>query len=41
MEEAAMQKLAQNLDKVQDAIAGKTIRKVIVVKGQLVNLVVG
>jgi leucyl-tRNA synthetase len=41
MEEAAMQELAQNLDKVQEAIAGKTIRKVIVVKGKLVNLVVG
>jgi leucyl-tRNA synthetase len=41
MEEAAMQELAQNLDKVKEAIAGKTIRKVIVVKGKLVNLVVG
>jgi leucyl-tRNA synthetase len=41
MEEAAMQELAQNLDKVQEAIAGKSIRKVIVVKGKLVNLVVG
>jgi leucyl-tRNA synthetase len=41
MEEAAMQELAQNLVKVQEAITGKTIRKVIVVKGKLVNLVVG
>ncbi|QGQ95679.1 leucine--tRNA ligase [Paenibacillus psychroresistens] len=41
MEEAAMQELAQNLDKVKEAISGKTIRKVIVVKGKLVNLVVG
>jgi leucyl-tRNA synthetase len=41
MEEAAMQELAQNLDKVQEAMAGKNIRKVIVVKGKLVNLVVG
>jgi leucyl-tRNA synthetase len=41
MEESAMQELAQNLDKVKEAIAGKTIRKVIVVKGKLVNLVAG
>jgi leucyl-tRNA synthetase len=41
LEETAMQELAQNLDKVQDALAGKTIRKVIVVKGKLVNLVIG
>jgi leucyl-tRNA synthetase len=41
MEESAMQELAQNLIKVQEAMAGKTIRKVIVVKGKLVNLVVG
>jgi leucyl-tRNA synthetase len=41
MEEAAMQELAQNLIKVQEAMAGKMIRKVIVVKGKLVNLVIG
>ncbi|MEX2461790.1 MAG: leucine--tRNA ligase [Paenibacillaceae bacterium] len=41
MEEAAMQVLAHNLIKVQEATAGKTIRKVIVVKGKLVNIVVG
>lgn len=39
--EAEMQELAQNLDKVKEAAAGKTIRKVIAVKGKLVNLVVG
>lgn len=41
MEESAMQELAQDLNKVQEAMAGKAIRKVIVVKGKLVNLVVG
>ena len=41
MEEAAMQETALALDKVKEAIAGKTVRKVIVVKGKLVNLVVG
>ncbi|MNI10673.1 Leucine--tRNA ligase [compost metagenome] len=41
MEEAAMEELALGLDKVKDVIAGKTIRKPIVVKGKLVNLVVG
>ncbi|MBO9609092.1 MAG: leucine--tRNA ligase [Paenibacillaceae bacterium] len=41
LEEAAMQEQALALDKVKDAIAGKTIRKTIAVKGKLVNLVVG
>jgi len=41
MEEEAMQSLAQTLPKVQEMIAGKTIRKAIVVKGRLVNFVVG
>jgi leucyl-tRNA synthetase len=41
MEETAMQELALGLDKVKEASAGKTIRKVIVVKGKLVNIVVG
>jgi leucyl-tRNA synthetase len=38
-EEGQLQALA--LDKAQAAIAGRTIRKVIVVKGRLVNIVVG
>ncbi|MFC5450301.1 leucine--tRNA ligase [Paenibacillus aestuarii] len=41
MEEAAMQEMAQNLDKVKEATAGKAVRKLIVVKGKLVNIVVG
>jgi leucyl-tRNA synthetase len=40
-EEAAMQELAMGLDKVKEAMAGKSVRKVIVVKGKLVNIVVG
>lgn len=40
-DEASMQDLAVNLDKVKEAMAGKTVRKVIVVKGKLVNIVVG
>ncbi|MCD1258451.1 leucine--tRNA ligase [Paenibacillus athensensis] len=40
-DEAAMQELALELDKVKEATAGKTVRKVIVVKGKLVNIVVG
>ncbi|SDC68721.1 leucyl-tRNA synthetase [Paenibacillus sp. UNCCL117] len=40
-DEAALQELAFGLDKVKDATAGKTVRKVIVVKGKLVNIVVG
>jgi len=41
MDEAAMQDTAMALDKVKEAIAGKTVRKVIAVKGKLVNIVVG
>jgi len=37
--EEAMQELAHNLDKVKEATAGKTVRKMIVVKGKLVNIV--
>ncbi|RJG26191.1 leucine--tRNA ligase [Paenibacillus thiaminolyticus] len=40
-DEAAMQEKAMSLPNVQDAIAGKTVRKVIAVKGRLVNIVVG
>ncbi|WNQ13415.1 leucine--tRNA ligase [Paenibacillus aurantius] len=39
LEQAAMQELAQGLEKVKEAIAGKTVRKVIAVKGKLVNIV--
>lgn len=39
MEEAALEQKAKELPKVAEAIAGKTIRKVIVVKGKLVNIV--
>ncbi|WP_442603661.1 leucine--tRNA ligase [Paenibacillus sp. KN14-4R] len=39
--EAEMQELAHGLEKVQEASVGKTVRKVIVVKGKLVNIVVG
>lgn len=41
LDEKAMEELALGLDKVIDLIAGKTVRKVIAVKGKLVNLVVG
>ncbi|PYI51881.1 leucine--tRNA ligase [Paenibacillus flagellatus] len=40
-DEAAMQELALGLDKVKEAMNGKTVRKVIAVKGKLVNIVVG
>ncbi|MFW5434937.1 leucine--tRNA ligase [Paenibacillus apiarius] len=40
-DEAAMQEKAMSLQSVQNAIAGKTVRKVIAVKGRLVNIVVG
>jgi leucyl-tRNA synthetase len=40
-EEQAMQELALGLDKVKEASAGKAVRKVIVVKGKLVNIVIG
>jgi leucyl-tRNA synthetase len=41
LDEAAMQETAFKLDKVKDATAGKTVRKIIAVKGKLVNIVVG
>lgn len=41
LDEAAMQEKAFALDKVKDATAGKTVRKIIAVKGKLVNIVVG
>ncbi|MVO99491.1 leucine--tRNA ligase [Paenibacillus lutrae] len=41
LDEAGMQELAFGLDKVKELSAGKTVRKVIVVKGKLVNIVVG
>ncbi|MCR2803218.1 leucine--tRNA ligase [Paenibacillus soyae] len=37
--EADMEALAKELEKVQELIAGKTIRKVVAVKGKLVNIV--
>ncbi|REK77443.1 leucine--tRNA ligase [Paenibacillus paeoniae] len=37
--EADMESLAKGLEKVQELIAGKTVRKVIAVKGKLVNIV--
>ena len=40
-DEAAMETIAKQSDKTAEAIAGKTIRKVIVVKGKLVNIVAG
>ncbi|WP_214630039.1 leucine--tRNA ligase [Paenibacillus agaridevorans] len=39
MNEADMEALAKGQDKVQELIAGKTVRKVIAVKGKLVNIV--
>jgi leucyl-tRNA synthetase len=39
LDEAAMRELAESSNKVKEAIAGKTIRKVIAVKGKLVNIV--
>jgi leucyl-tRNA synthetase len=41
IDEAVMQDIALGLDKVKDAMNGKTVRKVIAVKGKLVNIVVG
>lgn len=41
LDEKAMEELALGLDKVKELIAGKMVRKVIAVKGKLVNLVVG
>lgn len=40
-DEEAMQQKAMSLANVQEAIADKTVRKVIAVKGRLVNIVVG
>ncbi|MNG35326.1 Leucine--tRNA ligase [compost metagenome] len=37
--EAEMESLAKDMDKVKELIEGKTIRKVVVVKGKLVNIV--
>ncbi|MFD0586699.1 leucine--tRNA ligase [Paenibacillus sp. GCM10027627] len=39
MDEADMESLAKDMDKVQELISGKTIRKVVAVKGKLVNIV--
>ncbi|MWC27545.1 leucine--tRNA ligase [Paenibacillus sp. MMS18-CY102] len=39
MDVAEMEALAKELDKVKQAIEGKTVRKVIAVKGKLVNIV--
>lgn len=39
MDEADMEALAKGLEKVQELLAGKTVRKVIAVKGKLVNIV--
>lgn len=39
MDVAEMESLAKELEKVQELIAGKTVRKVIAVKGKLVNIV--
>lgn len=39
MDQAAMEEMAKGLDKVQELISGKTVRKVIAVKGKLVNIV--
>ncbi|MEX1031129.1 MAG: leucine--tRNA ligase [Paenibacillaceae bacterium] len=41
MEQAEMEQLAHANSKVIEAIAGRTIRKIIAVKGKLVNIVVG
>jgi leucyl-tRNA synthetase len=41
LDEAAMQELALNSEKVKALIEGKTVRKIIVVKGKLVNIVAG
>ncbi|GAA3407559.1 leucine--tRNA ligase [Paenibacillus hodogayensis] len=40
-DEAGMQEIALALDKVKEATGGKTVRKIIAVKGKLVNIVVG
>jgi leucyl-tRNA synthetase len=38
-DEAEMERIAKDMDKVKELIEGKTIRKLIVVKGKLVNIV--
>jgi len=38
-EQDEMERLAKEIDKVQELISGKTIRKVVAVKGKLVNIV--
>ncbi|WP_270172334.1 leucine--tRNA ligase [Paenibacillus sp. SYP-B4298] len=40
LDQQGMEEKARELDKVQEAISGKTVRKVIAVKGKLVNIVV-
>jgi leucyl-tRNA synthetase len=40
-DEAAMQSIAMASEKVQADLAGKTVRKVIIVPGKLVNIVAG
>jgi leucyl-tRNA synthetase len=40
-DEATMESLALSSDRVRADLEGKTVRKVIVVKGKLVNIVVG
>ena len=40
-DDTALEQAAREDDKVAAAIAGKQVRKVIVVKGRLINLVVG
>jgi leucyl-tRNA synthetase len=40
-DENEMQEIAMGSDKVKEAMANKTVRKVIAVKGKLVNIVVG
>ncbi|WEK53097.1 MAG: leucine--tRNA ligase [Candidatus Cohnella colombiensis] len=39
LDEAGMQEVALGLEKVQALIAGKTVRKIVAVKGKLVNIV--
>ncbi|MFD0674076.1 leucine--tRNA ligase [Cohnella sp. GCM10027633] len=39
LDESGMQAIAMDLEKVQALIAGKTVRKVVAVKGKLVNIV--
>jgi leucyl-tRNA synthetase len=41
VDESAMREIALGLDKVKEMLEGKTVRKVIAVKGKLVNIVAG